>query len=173
MPFAWQIEHWPTVADFAAHLVKHDALRTNYWTQKIVLHHTVKPLPSAWHGWKSMANLATYYRDTLRWSGGPHLFVCAGAPNPADNGIWQGSPINIQTTHSNLCNRDGIAIEVVGNYDRAPWPPVLRAVVLSTVRTLLMWRGLPVSAVVGHRDCGSRKSCPGKAIDLNAVRASL
>lgn len=173
MTFHWQIEHWPTVAAFRAHLAQYDALRTNLWTRKVVLHHTVRPLPSQWRGWKSMANLATYYRDTLRWTGGPHLFVCHGAPNPADNGIWQGSPLNMQTTHSNNCNRDGIAIEVVGNYDAAPWPPLTAELVLGTTDALLTWRQLPTAAVVGHRDCGSKKTCPGRAIDLNAVRARL
>lgn len=173
MPFACQIEHWPTVVAFAAHLARHNPLLTNYWTQKIVLHHTVKPTPAQWRGYHSMANLARYYRDTMRWPSGPHLFVCHGAPNPADNGIWQLTPLNAQGTHAGVCNRDGIGIEVVGRYDDAPWPPVTRQLVLATVRALLTWRGLPVSAVVGHRDCGSRKSCPGRAIDLDAVRAAL
>lgn len=173
MTFACQIEHWPTAAAFRAHLARHDALRTNYWTRKIVLHHTVKPLPAQWRGWRSMASLATYYRDTLKWNGGPHLFVAWGSPNPADWGIWQLSPLNVQTTHSNACNRDGVAIEVVGNYDRAPWPPATRVLVLDTVRALLDWRNLPETAVVGHRDCGSRKTCPGRMVDLDDVRSAL
>lgn len=171
--FHWQIEHWPSVAQFEAHLARHNALLTNFWTQRVVLHHTVSPLPSQWRGWRSMANLAHYYRDTMKWNGGPHLFIAADSPNPLDWGVWQGSPINIQTTHSNNCNRDGVAIEVVGNYDRRDWSPTTRALVLGTVRALLHWRGLPTSAVVGHRDCGSLKSCPGRAIDLNVVRSAL
>lgn len=173
MSFAWQIEHWLTVGAFEAHLARHDALRTNLWTTRVVLHHTVKPLPSQWRGWRSMANLATYYRDTLKWPGGPHLFICAGAPNPADDGIWQGSPLNVQTVHSNNCNRDGIAIEVVGNYDHQPWSPRTRDLVLGATRALLAWRRLPVEAVVGHRDCGSKKTCPGRMIKLDDVRAAL
>jgi hypothetical protein len=173
MTFRADIRQWPSVAAFEAHLSHYDALRTNYWTQKIVLHHTVRPLPSGWRGIQSMRNLRTYYRDTMRWDSGPHLFVCHGAPDPDDNGIFQLTALNEQATHSNNCNRDGIAIEVVGRYDAVPWPPQLRALVLGTVRALLHWRRLPVSAVVGHRDCGSLKTCPGRAIDLNQVRAAL
>lgn len=120
-----------------------------------------------------MANLATYYRDRMKWPGGPHLFVCGDSPNPMDWGVWQGTPLNYQSIHSNNCNRDGIAIEVVGNYDQRPWSPATRQLVLGAVRALLAWRRLPAAAVVGHRDCGSKKTCPGKAIDLGAVRASL
>lgn len=173
MTFACQIEHWPTVGAFEQHLARHDALRTNLWTRRVVLHHTVRPLPTQWRGYHSMANLARYYRDTLKWPGGPHLFVCSGAPNPADDGIWQLTPLNVPSVHSNNCNRDGIAIEVVGNYDHTSWTPATRLLVLGATRALLAWRRLPVEVVVGHRDCGSRKSCPGRRIDLNEVRAQL
>ena len=46
--------------------------------QFVVLHNTAVPKLADWHkvsGEQRMKNLESYYRDTQRWSAGPHLFV--------------------------------------------------------------------------------------------------
>src|SRR5882757_7241114 len=60
----------------------------------VVLHNTAVPTFAQWHdvpGAQRMQNLQSYYRDTQRWSAGPHLFI-------ADDLIWVFNPL---TTH--LC----------------------------------------------------------------------
>jgi len=44
----------------------------------VVLHNTAAPTFAQWHsvsGKQRMQNLQSYYRDTQKWSGGPHLFI--------------------------------------------------------------------------------------------------
>jgi hypothetical protein len=68
----------------------------------------------------------TYYRDTLKWTRGPHLFI-------DDRFIWLFTPMNIEGIHAMdnwgnfFTGTDGrkhysIGIEVVGGYDNKPWP---------------------------------------------------
>ena len=78
--FVADVRHWRTVASFRAHLARHDPGLAP-WARAVVIHHTVKPLPSDWRGDVSLRNLATYYRG-LGWRAGPHLFVVAGSLNP-------------------------------------------------------------------------------------------
>jgi hypothetical protein len=165
--FRADIRQWPTVADFAAHLARHDPA-VCAWVQKIVIHHTVIPLPHQWIGLAKMRGLRNYYRG-LGWDSGPHLFVCAGARDPDDDGIFQLTAMSERAVHANACNPDGLGIEVVGRYDAAPWPPPVEQLVVGVVRALRQWQRRPV-AIVGHRDCGSKKSCPGRAIDLDRLR---
>lgn len=169
--FRADIRHWPTVAAFRAHLAQYDPAVCG-WVKRVVLHHTVLPQPSGWRGLQSMRNLCRYYQG-LGWDSGPHLFLCVGAPDPDDDGIFQLTPLSERAIHANACNADGIGIEVVGNYNLQPWPPALDALVLGTAGAFIHWRHLPRTAVVGHRDCGSRKTCPGRAINLDMVRARL
>src|SRR5258708_33875206 len=62
----------------------------------IVLHNTAPPTFAQWHsvpGANRMQNLASYYRDTQHWAGGPHLFV-------ADNPLWVFTPLTFPGGHS-------------------------------------------------------------------------
>jgi len=131
-----------------------------------------------------MAALERYYRDTVvwydkngiahrGWSAGPHLFLCKGSSNSTLwDGIFQGTPITQVGVHAGECN-DGLGIEDVGDFDRAPWGSDLRALNLGVVNILLDWTDLPIFRVVGHRDCGSPKTCPGMMVDLNLFRNDL
>ena len=58
--------------------------------QFVVLHNTAVPTFAQWHnvsGEQRMKNLESFYRDTQKWSAGPHLFV-------ADDLIWVFTPLN-------------------------------------------------------------------------------
>lgn len=63
-------------------------------------------------------------------------------------------------------------MEVVGDYDRAPWPIPVADLVYGTAAALLNWRDLG-PALNGHRECLPNKTCPGSAINLDIVRAEL
>lgn len=173
--FVADVRQWETLDDFCKHLSAHNPAVCG-WVQRIVLHHTAIPTATQWRGLASMRNIRTYYDTKLGWSCGPHLFISGDAINPLDRGIFQLTPLNHQCdTHSNNCNGNSIAIEVVGNYDRECWRPATTALVTGAAAAFLRWRGLPIApaTVAGHRQCGSKKTCPGTKIDLTLVRQQI
>lgn len=176
--FAWSPRHFPSLAHFRAFL----ATRARpSWINGLTIHHTVSPLPRQWQGRVTMDRLGVYYRDQVQnrdgsrgWSAGPHAFICVGAPNAAHDGIWIGTPFDQPGVHAGTLNNDHLGFEIVGNYDRTPWPTNLAALVEGAAALTLHWLNLPVSAVNGHRDDPTTtKSCPGHAIDLAVVRANI
>jgi len=165
--FAADIRHWPTLADFEAHLRAHPAAIAA-WATEIVYHHTYRPLRHQWHGRKTMEGLVAYYRDTQGWPSGPHLFI-------APDGIWQLTPLNLPGTHAMAGNGDSWGIEVVGDYDQEEWPKPIAELALGVGAALLRWRGLPANreTVSPHSAYNPAKTCPGKEIDLDWVRREL
>src|SRR5215469_12933001 len=91
--------------------------RTLQWTgwrpSFIVLHNTFSPTlanrPSGLTQ-QSIMNLQSYYRDTLRWSAGPHLFV-------DDRQIWAFTPLTTPGVHSPSWNQVSLGVEMLGNYE--------------------------------------------------------
>jgi hypothetical protein len=173
--FAMDVRQWRTVGAFRRHLAQYSAQATAPWARGVVMHHTIKPLAADWQGAASMLALARFYRHTNRWESGPHLFVVSGCPDPRDAGIWQLSPLNRPGIHAGECNAAMWGIEVVGNYDGATWPPDVAALAQGATAALLSWRGLSVTGATlkGHRDCNSPKSCPGTALNMEAVRRGV
>ena len=163
---SWQIEYWPTVAAFVEHLSQYDPMVVCGWVEGVAYHHTWSPTVAQWRGRRSMEVLGRFYR-AKGWSGGPHLFV-------GPDGIWQGTPLNEPGIHAGPCNPNHWGIEVVGDYDGAPWAEPIRSLGLGAGAALLHWRNLPISSVVGHRDCmPHQKTCPGSAINMELVRQDL
>lgn len=170
-PFAWEIKHWPDAAAFAAHLAARPPLG---WAAGATLHHTWKPEAQDWRGEASMAAIGRYYRATMRWSAGPHLFLCVGAPNPAHDGIWSGTPLTQPGIHAGPCNSTRLGIEVVGNFDQVGWSPPLAELVFGVLLALHRRHGWGADRLNGHRECmPGQKSCPGHAISMESVRAEL
>ena len=165
-----QIEHWKDKAAFKAHLSKHTPLVAR-WAQGIVLHHTWKPVPSQWHGMSTMEAICKYY-ERKGWTTTPHLFIVTGSTDSSVDGIWQMTPLNLQGTHAGAWNRTHWGIEVVGNYDTQGWREETKDLVISTMVELLRWRSInfKTSTVIGHRETGSKKTCPGSAIDMYEIR---
>lgn len=78
----------------------------------VVLHNTAAPsLRQRPQGFtdQHIQNLVTYYRDTQKWSAGPHLFV-------DDNGIWVFTPLTTPGTHAFSWNPHSIGVEMLGDY---------------------------------------------------------
>jgi hypothetical protein len=167
--FKSDIQHWPTHERFAAHLAKHDPIVCN-WVKAVVIHHTWKPVASGWRGLASVESLRRFY-IAKGWTSAPHLFICAGAPNPAHDGIFQLTPLNLTGTHAGaVCNRTTIGIEVIGDYDDAPWPDNVATLVSYALAHFMEWRSLGRNAIIGHRNCNSPKTCPGKAVSIERVQ---
>lgn len=163
MTFHWTIEHFPTIVDLERHLSHH---QPPSWIQGVTVHHTVKPLPHQWRGKISMQNIGTYYEKQQGWSTGPHLFI-------APDGAWQGCPLNMEGVHAGICNDTRLGVEVVGYYDVEGWQEPIRSFALGDLAVLLDWIGKDAKALNGHRDCKSPKTCPGKAINMDIVRAQV
>ena len=121
-----------------------------------------------------------YYRDSLGWTVGPHLFI-------DDLFIWLFCPMYYVGIHANEGNsyhtssgqlRYSIGCEVVGAYDAAPWPASVRAMAGWAVACVKARLGMQLAytsapqdrpdlhdtQLSGHRDYTTEKTCPGKAI---------
>jgi hypothetical protein len=172
--FSWSTRSFPSVAAFVAYLA---TLPPPRWAQGVAIHHTWSPDVQQWAGARTMAGLARYYQFDVRnpdgsrgWSSGPHLFI---AP---DGVIWQGTPVTTPGTHAGTYNRLFWGIEVVGNYDVKPWSTPTAEAAFGAATALLRWKGITtigMGSVRGHRETGSSKTCPGKQINMDAVRAEL
>lgn len=173
MGFAYAIEHWRTTDELSKHLFTHSP-QVASWAQGAVIHHTWKPEPTGWRGRSTLDGIRHYY-EQKEWDAGPHLFIVVGAPDRANDGIWQLTPLNLKGIHAGAWNSTHWGIEVVGNYDTLPWPDNLRTLIYGTVLTLFAWRGITANrkSVLGHRETGSKKSCPGRSIDMDRVRREI
>lgn len=169
--FASDIRRWSTVNSFQQHLAAHSPTICR-WVSSVIIHHTWRPVQKDWRGLASMESLKRFYINK-GWMAGPHLFICVGAPNPAHDGIFQLTPLNMVGVHAGVCNSSTWGIEVVGDYDSKPWDEPTTKLVASTIASLLTWRGLSADVIRGHRECRSPKTCPGKAVSIPYVQQQV
>lgn len=116
-----------------------------------------------------MENLEDYYEDDLGWSGAPHIFA-------DEDEAWVFNPLNEPGTHAVSFNRNGLGIEMLGNYDvEDPSTGRGAQVLMFTARMtklLLDFFKLDETAIRFHRDDPkTSKSCPGKRISKNMFLA--
>ena len=138
------------------------ALTFHLWRPSfIVLHNTAEPTFAQWHdlpGAQRIANLESYYRDTLQWSAGPHLFV-------ADDLIWVFTPLTMPGVHSPSWNSMSWGVELVGDYSKEQMNSDLLANAVSALATLHGALGLDPNTMRLHReDPLTTHICPGKSI---------
>lgn len=160
----------------------------------IVLHHTATPgtlHTGAWNnGWlwdaneaglvqrailakrqRQLGQMRDYYRDVLKWSAGPHLFI-------DERYIWLFTPmyeIGIHAAGGNSRYVAGklhysVGIEVIGYYEHKEWPdPIARlvghavAVLKRRLQTFEYLQHPFEGGISSHRDY-NKPSCPGAAI---------
>jgi hypothetical protein len=163
-----------TPADFITYV---GSLRWVSWRPSlVVVHNTENPTLERWHeigGTQYMKNLEKYYRDTMGWSAGPHLFI-------DDAVIWVGTPLTVSGVHSPSWNGVSFGVETVGDYAREPLLPAVAQNLASALATLHDALGLlPETAIRFHKEdpATTHRGCPGKNLvkpDLiAAVRAKL
>jgi N-acetylmuramoyl-L-alanine amidase len=88
--------------------------------------------------------------------------------------------------HTLGLNSMSIGICFSGNGDFHPWTPEQTSAGLNLIRTLMQKYSIPIDHVIGHREVNklieqgilqakyrTSKSCPGKMIDMDAVREQL
>lgn len=135
--------------------------------QFVVVHNTQLPKLSDWHqkpGEEHMQDLQRYYRDTMHWSGGPHLFV-------ADDLIWVFTPLTLPGVHSPSWNAISWGVELVGDYDIEPLSNGTRENAISALAALHTLAGLAPQSLRIHKEDPktTHTYCPGK----NIIKADL
>lgn len=169
MAFDIEIKHWPTVAAFSEYLK--DIPRPP-WCKRLTNHNTYIPNEFQWHGLSSIrAMMQTYIGKG--WSAGPHLYLAAEAPNPADCGIFQMTPLSHQGVHAGPCNADALGIENVADWDARPPSPAQYQLLIDVNRTILRQWGLTPEWVNVHRECMPGRTCPGRYLNPDKLRADL
>lgn len=140
----------------------------------IVIHHTASPsLAMRPKGWTDvhMQNLKSYYGTDLGWSAGPHIFI-------DEDQAWVFSPLTERGVHAVSFNRNGIGIEMLGNFDSEdPWSgrglQVLRTTA-HVVRSLMAVLKLDKNAIRFHReDPKTAKTCPGRLLSKERFLALI
>ncbi len=104
-------------------------------------------------------NLVTYYRDTQKWSAGPHLFV-------DDQQIWVFTPLTVPGVHSPSYNNTAIGLEMLGDFDTEAFDSgrglQVRCNAVAAMATLSMTSGLDPFEMLLHReDPKTTHACPG------------
>ncbi len=125
----------------------------------LVLHNTGAPTLAQWHevdGHTRMQNLQHYYRDTLHWSGGPHIFA-------ADDFIWAFTPLTVPGVHSPSWNAVSRGIEMVGDFTKEAFDSRVRDNTVSALATLHIALGIDSHTLKFHKmdPKTSHKDCPG------------
>lgn len=168
-PFDAEFKHWPTVEAFVAYLA---TVPRPAWCRGITNHNTYIPNELQWRGLASLESMrATYIGKG--WSAGPHLYLAAEAPNPADTGIWQMTPLAHVGVHAGPCNSDHLGIENVGDFDARPPTAAQYNLLLAVNRALLRQWSITPERVQTHKECMPGRTCPGRHLDANTLRADL
>jgi hypothetical protein len=132
------------------------------WSPKgVTIHHTASPdLKGRPNGFtqQHMYNFEDFYKNTKKWSRGPHLFI-------DQNGIWVFSSLRKKGVHAKSFNNTHWGIEMLGDYDyETPNAKVIFNTYCATSSLLKKVKRSP-SSVNFHRDDPlTDKSCPGKLI---------
>jgi N-acetylmuramoyl-L-alanine amidase CwlA len=148
--------------DKYCHAVHWTAWRPSF----IVLHNTASPsLAQRPDGLteEHIRNLEGFYRDTQKWSAGPHLFV-------DDHQIWVFTPLNMSGVHSPCWNKNSLGIEMLGDYQKEAFDSgrglAVRANAVAAVATLSAVIGIDPETMKLHReDPETTHNCPGKNVD--------
>lgn len=150
------------------------------WVKRIVLHNTGTPSLAQRPGGilteQHIKNLHTYYAQTQKWSGGPHLFIDA-------EGIWVFNPLNDPGVHSPSYNSSAWGVEMLGDYASESFKTGLGAKVAENaweacaiLAEMQGWPDLEDQRLILHKeDPKTTHNCPGKNVvkDDFIARAKL
>ena len=147
----------PATFDSYVSQMKFDQWRPQF----VVLHNTANPKLSQWHsvpGEQRMKNLEHFYKNTQKWSAGPHLFV-------ADDLIWVFTPLTVSGVHSPSWNSVAWGVEMVGDFSAEPFDAGVRDNAVAALATLHAVLGLDPKTLKLHtEDKKTTHDCPGKNV---------
>lgn len=140
----------------------------------IALHNTAAPtLAQRPHGFtkQHINNLVSYFRDQMKWSAGPHLFI-------DDHQIWVFTPLTVTGRHSPSWNTLALGIEMLGDYATDSFDTgrglAVRKNAVAAMATLCGALGLSPSTIRLHKeDPATTHNCPGKNVSKEAVVAEV
>jgi hypothetical protein len=148
----------PDTFDAYCHTLQWNAWRPSF----IVLHNTA--IPSLAQRPKGLTkinikNLEVFYRDTQKWSAGPHLFV-------DDLQIWVFTPLTVSGVHSPSWNKVSFGVEMLGDYEKETFDSgrglKVRRNAVAAMATLCEVLGIDSQTTRLHReDPLTTHACPG------------
>lgn len=141
------------------HLSKRYSKRRLEAITHIVVHHsaTASGTPEAF---------ARYHVYTLGWPGIGYHYVIG-----RDGTVHKCHPASVVSYHASGANRYSIGVCLVGNFDAQRPSEEQRTALVELLRELVGAYQIPAANVIGHRDVpGTRKSCPGRNVDMQEVR---
>ena len=138
---------------------------TSWRPSFIVLHNTAVPtLAQRPNGLtlQHIKGLEVYYRDTRKWSAGPHLFI-------DDKQIWVFTPLTVSGVHSPSWNNLSLGIEMLGDYLKESFTTgrglKVRLMATAAMTTLNSVLGIDPHTMKLHReDPLTTHICPGAAV---------
>ena len=105
-----------------------------------------------------MKNLENFYKNTQKWSAGPHLFV-------ADDLIWVFTPLTVSGVHSPSWNSVAWGVEMVGDFNAEPFDARVRDNAVAALASLHAVLGLDPKTLKLHKeDKKTTHDCPGKNV---------
>lgn len=90
-----------------------------------------------------------------------------------DGQVQAGRRVDLVGAHAVGYNDRAIGVCFAGDHDRYPWSDAAAAAGVELIATLCSTYGIPASHVLGHRETGAKKTCPGTQVDMDAVRAAV
>lgn len=150
------------------------ALPITWGPNKVILHNTAAPsLAQRPNGLtdQHLQNLLTFYRDTRKWSSGPHLFI-------TDKDIIVFCDLNKPGVHSPSFNKTAFGVECLGDYDSEEWNSgrgaLVQANALRACAALCRKMMVGAEALKLHKeDPATDHACPGKKVDKAAFVAKM
>ncbi len=132
------------------------------WTH-IVIHHTGAEE-------KNARQVCDYHRR-LGWQDvGYHYLI------ERDGVVVPGRPPSMRGAHclAGRMNHKALGIALIGNLEKRPPFPAQLAALKGLLKRLMREYRIPPANVLGHREVpGAATACPGRHLDLAAVRAAL
>lgn len=115
--------------------------------------------------------LEVFYRDTQKWSAGPHLFV-------DDKQIWVFTPLTTPGVHSPSWNSMAIGIEMLGDFATESFSEgrglAVRNNVTQAIASISHVLGIDPSTMKLHKeDKKTTHICPGKNVIKSEVIAEV
>jgi N-acetylmuramoyl-L-alanine amidase len=136
-------------------------LRSVSKIDSIIIHHsaTTSGSPQAF---------AHYHVAVNGWPGISYHYVIG-----QDGAIFKCQPATSITWHAKGANGHGLGICLVGNFDTQKPTEKQLAALVWLCRTCL--QAYPtIRHILGHREVpGTKKSCPGKNVDMDALRETI
>lgn len=124
----------------------------------VVLHHSATESGSP----KAFAD---YHVRHNRWPGIGYHFV-VGQKGEA----WQTNDLTTISYHASGWNARSIGVCLVGNFDKQKLEGQQKNTLLALLAHL---KDMGVKRLVGHRETGAKKSCPGLNVDMEALREEI